>query len=282
MFKALAYAALLQGAGVAAFLSVFGAHLRASIRLIRSFGIAMGGLGLAAVLICYALEAGRMTGEVAGVMDYATQLRLAHLPFASVTSLRILGGVMLLIGLVWRAGEGTVLALIGAVVVTATFLLVGHSVSHQPRWAIVVLLQLHLMVAAFWVGSIVPLIVVARREPALHAHHVVERFSAMATVLVPAMAIAGMLMGWLLIGGHFTLRDPYTAMLTGKITLFIVALLLAALNRMRLGPALRAGTTLAVRRFSMSLAAELVILLAVVGLTATLTSLFSPPMLSAP
>jgi putative copper export protein len=96
------------------------------------------------------------------------------------------------------------------------------------------------------------------------------------------MAIAGMLMGWLLIGGHFTLRDPYTAMLTGKITLFIVALLLAALNRMRLGPALRAGTTLAVRRFSMSLAAELVILLAVVGLTATLTSLFSPPMLSAP
>lgn len=279
--KAVAYAALLQGAGVALFLAMFGARLHASAGPVRKVGIVMCGVGLATFLACYLLEAGRMTGEISGILDYAMQRRLAHLPLAAATSLRIVGGVIIVCGLVWRASEATALAVLGASVVTGSFLLVGHSVSHEPRWAIVALLQLHLLVVAFWIGSIIPLILVARRETATVAHQIVERFSALATMLVPSMAIAGLVMAWLLIGGHLSLQDPYAASLAAKVALLIVALSLAALNRARLGPALLAGTGSAVRRFSLSLAAELVILLGVVALTATMTSLFSPPMVGA-
>ncbi len=279
--KAVAYAALLQGAGVAFFLAAFGSRLRASTEAIRRFGVIVIGVALATVLACYLLEAGRMMGEVAGVADFATQRRLARLPLAAATSLRLMGGALLLVGLVWKAGEAAVLGVSGAIVIAGSFLLVGHSISHEPRWAIVALLQIHLLVAAFWVGSIVPLIWVARRETAPVAHQVVERFSALATVLVPVMAIAGLVMAWLLVGGRLSWQDPYTAALIGKVALLVVALTLAARNRARLGPALIEGSGVAIRRFSLSLATELVILLGIVALTATMTSLFSPPMVGA-
>lgn len=276
--KGLAYGALLLGAGGALFLALFGARLNASTEAIRRATMMATGVGVVAVLACYVLEAGRMTGEMDGVMDYAMQRRLLHLPLAAATSVRLLGATLLIAGIASRAGEAKVLAAIGATLVTASFLLVGHSVTHQPRWLIVVLLEVHLLVAAFWVGSIIPLILVARREAPTVAYQVVARFSALATILVTAMAVAGLIMAWMLTGGHYSIRDPYAASLTGKVALLVLALCLAALNRARLGPALLAGTDSAVRRFSLSLSIELVILLGVVALTATMTSLFSPPM----
>ena len=279
--KAVAYAALLQGVGTALFVAIFASRLDAATPVVKRLGMVACAIGLAAALASYLLEAGRMTGELAGVMDQATHRRLAHLPLAAATSLRILGGTLVIFGLAWRAGEAIVLAVIGSVLVTGSFLLVGHSVTHEPRWLVVALLQWHLLVVAFWVGSIVPLILVARREAAVVSHKLVERFSALATVLVPAMAIAGLAMGWTLDGGRYSIRDPYTAALTGKVALLVVALALAALNRARLGPALREGSKPAVRRFSLSLIVEFVVLLGIVVLTATMSSLFSPPMAGA-
>ncbi len=276
--KALAYGALLLGAGGALFLALFGTRLNASTEAVRSAAMMASGVGAVAVLVCYLLEAGRMAGEIAGVMDHAMQRRLIHLPLAAATSARLLGATLLIAGIAPRDGEAKILAVIGATLVTASFLLVGHSVTHEPRWLIVLLLEVHLLVAAFWIGSIIPLILVARREAPAVAYQVVERFSALAVVLVPTMAVAGLVMGWMLIGGHYSIRDAYTASLTGKFGLLVLALGLAALNRARLGPALVAGTDSAVRRFSLSLSIELFILLGVVALTATLTSLFSPPM----
>ncbi len=280
MVKAVAYAALLQAVGIALFLALFGARLEVSTAAVRRLGIVLSGVGLLTVLASYGLEAGRMSGEFAGVMDNAMHRRLAHLPLAAATSLRVLGSALLITAFVWTAREAKVLGVIGAALVTESFLLVGHSVSHEPRWAIVSLLQLHLLVAAFWIGSIAPLILVARREPAAVVHQVVMRFSALATVLVPAMAVAGLVMAWLLTSGRYSIRDPYTAALTGKVALLVVALSLAALNRARLGPALLEGAASAVRRFSLSLAVELIVLLGIVVVTAAMTSLFSPPMAS--
>lgn len=276
--KALAYASLLQAAGIALFLASFEMRLDASGAAIRRLGVACGAMGLVSVLATYALEAGRMSGELAGVMDLAMHRRLAHMPVAAATSVRALGCVALVAAFAWRAAESKVLGVIGAAVVAGSFLLIGHSVSHEPRWALVSLLLLHVLVAAFWIGSIAPLILVARKEPAVVAHRVVERFSVLATALVPVMALAGLVMAWLLIGPHYSIQDPFAASLTGKVALLVAALCLAALNRARLGPSLRNGAATAVRRFTISLAVELTLLLAIVVVTAVMTSLFSPPM----
>jgi putative copper resistance protein D len=90
------------------------------------------------------------------------------------------------------------------------------------------------------------------------------------------MAAAGLGMAWILTGGKYSVSDPYCASLTGKSVLLAIVLMLAALNRWRFGPALASGSSQAVRVFSRSLAVEYVVLAAVIALTATMTSLFSP------
>jgi len=276
--KASAYAALLHASGIALFLALFEVRLDISGAAIRRLGVASAVIGLLMVIASYGLEAGRMAGDFGGVIDYEMQRRLARMPVAAATSVRVFGALALISAFVWKAGESKALSVIGATAVAGSFLLIGHSVSHEPRWALVSLLLLHLLVAAFWIGSIAPLILVARKEPAAIAHQVVERFSVLATALVPAMALAGLAMAWLLIGAHYSIRDPFSASLTSKFALLIVALSLASLNRTRLGPALRDGTATAVRRFTFSLAIELAVLLSIVVVTVAMTTLFSPPM----
>ena len=168
------------------------------------------------------------------------------------------------------------MAVIGAAIATSSFLLIGHSVTQAPRWALVPLLDFHLLVAAFWFGSITPLALVAIREVAAVSHQIVDRFSSVAGVLVPALALAGVGMAWLLTGGNYSLSDPYCLAITGKVVLFTLALALAALNRWRLGPALATDTLQARQSFVRSLAIEFAVLAGVVILTAALTNLYSP------
>ena len=274
--KAIGYIALLQGVGIALFIGAFGPNLERSAAAIRRVGVASVALSAAALLAFHLMEAARMTGEYSGSMDQALQARVLSSSMGAATGLRMLGATLIGLGLWSESRERALLAIIGGAIATTSFLLVGHSVSHQPRWLLVPLLDFHVLVVTFWFGSIAPLIMIARREVPQIAHAIVERFSGVAATLVPAMVAAGLGMAWILTGGRYSISDPYCMSLTGKVVLLAIALMLAALNRWLFGPALGAGSSQAVRVFSRSLAAEYLVLSAVIALTAAMTNLFSP------
>ena len=274
--KAIGYIALLQAAGIALFRAAFGSLLDRSSAHIRTMGTASALIALVAFPFYQLLEAARMTGEYADAMNAGLQLGLLGKGLGAATGLRVLGAALMCAG-VRRATAGwTLVGVMGASLAISSFLLVGHSVTQAPRWAIVPMLEFHLLVAAFWFGSIAPMIAVATREPAVVSHQIVDRFSSVAGLLVPALAVVGVGMAWLLIGGSYSLSDPYSLAITGKLLLFVVLLALAALNRWRLGPALRSGTPQARRSFVKSLVFEYALLVGVLALTAALTNLYSP------
>jgi copper transport protein len=119
------------------------------------------------------------------------------------------------------------------------------------------------------------LLCVIRRESAPVAGAVVAAFSRTAAWLVPLLLLAGVAMAALLLDGWSGLRTPYGLSLIGKISGFAVLMALAAANRWRFGPGIAGGKSVAIRGFRVTTIAEWWVILAVLMLTAVMTSLFT-------
>ncbi len=274
--QAIAYLALLQAAGGVMYLGSVGAPMRAGREAVVALIRRAAALGIAAALMHAAFEAGRMAGEFAGMADGRLQRLVWFGPAGEATVVR--AAALTILAMRWNHGAariGTVRTA-AAVLAVLSLLTVGHTATNPARGVLAPLLALHLLVAAWWFGSLLPLACAARLEMPDTAGRCVHRFSVVAGWLVPCMAVAGLALAWLLTGGRFDGTQPYDLALLAKAAGFSSALALAALNRWRLAPALASGRPQAVRRFGLSLVVETVLLAAVVVVTAAMTSLFSP------
>jgi len=121
-----------------------------------------------------------------------------------------------------------------------------------------------------------PLIVASLRETPARASEIIERFTAVATWLVAVILLAGIVMAVLLLPSVSALSEPYGKLLIAKVVGFAVLMGLAAANKWRLGPALVHGSVQTGRWFRRSVAAEYVLIAAVLTITAVMTSFFSP------
>jgi copper transport protein len=106
---------------------------------------------------------------------------------------------------------------------------------------------------------------------------VLHRFSRAALVAVVALVVAGAVLAWVQLSGELAgLWDTtYGARLLIKLGLFAGLLTLAVVNRFVLTPAVAAGDAASADRLRLSLGADIVLGLAVLGVTATFP--FSPP-----
>ena len=274
--RALSFVALFQAAGTAIFIAVFGRALDASTAGVRRVGIASALAAIALVLSHYLLEAGRMSGELTGMMDPTLQGMVMHSSASVAATWRVAGLLLIVVGLRVASSSGLLLAVVGATLAIAAFTLLGHTATNPARWAMSMLLLLHLLVVAFWFGSLVPLILVSSRERAAAASAVVEQFSGLAIWLVPGLFVAGLLLAILLLPDVAALLTPYGSLLVAKILGFAVLMGLAALNKWRLGPALVRDDRNAKAAFQRAVVAEYVLIVAVLCVTAVLTSFFSP------
>jgi putative copper resistance protein D len=162
------------------------------------------------------------------------------------------------------------------VLIALSFPLIGHSSQDPARWQLMPLLGLHLLVVQYWFGSLLPLMHIIGHAPARLSTRVVQEFSSGATWLVPLVFVAGLAIAARLLPDLAALRSPYGIGLLLKVLLFSLLMLLAALNKWRLGPALLLGGRQAQVRLQRCIGAEFVlILLALMG-TATLTLFWSP------
>ena len=189
---------------------------------------------------------------------------------------RLVGLMLIAVGLQGTNARSTSVAALGAALVTLAFTLTGHTSVNAHRWALAAVLMVHLLIVAFWFGALWPLYITSFRETPAQTAVVIDRFSAVATWLVPVILLAGLVMAVVLLPSLSALSEPYGELLIAKVAGFAVLMGLAAADKWRLGPALAREFVHSGRWFRRSVAAEYVLIAAILTITAVMTSFFSP------
>lgn len=277
LLKALTYATTLLAAG-----SVMA---RAALRMLTEDGrarllrLALGSALAAAALSALRLPAQAsflMGGTWAGAVDPAILSMVADGPLGTSVSLRLLGlALILCLALPLRAGRW--LALIGAALVCASFGFRGHALG-EPRIVLGGLITLHMLGLAFWIGAFLPLVRAARVETPAQAGALAEEFGAKALWVVAGLVGAGGVKLALLGGASLAaVSTTYGQFFALKLIVFAAILSLAAVNKLRLTPALLASGPGASARLRRTIGLEASLVAVIFLTTAAVTTLTAPP-----
>jgi putative copper resistance protein D len=220
------------------------------------------------------------------------------------------GGAM---GRAWKVRVGALLVILMALILTrrapgasrtvsaagggvalATMAWFGHGASDEGAagWTHLMADLAHLWAAGVWTGALVGLSWLLLRSPndASHGHAALcERalggFSGLGTLIVATLVVTGLINTWFLIGiDHIAslMADPYGRLLLVKLAAFGCMIVLAALNRYRLTPALErvlkesGDAARSLSRLRVSLLTETAMLATILGLVAWFGTLPPP------
>lgn len=273
--RALSFIALFQAAGMAIFIAIFGRQSGSALASVRQIAFGSAVAAIVLVTVHYSLEAARMAGELAGVLDFSLQQLVFDSPMGAAFGARIAGLALIAISIRREGARWMSVAIVGVVAVIGGFLFVGHTASDPMRVRLAILLSLHLAVVAFWFGALVPLNIVSRSEATKVTAAIVDRFSRIATVWVPAILLAGVAMTLILVDRWLVFAEAYGWLLILKFTGFAALMILAGLNKWRYGPAI-ATTPGVIVAFRRAVAVEYALICAVLIATAVMTTFFSP------
>ena len=275
ILRAAALVLMFQSAGLAIFVGWFGSQLKASLLEIQQLGTNVTLAAAVALAARYSLEASRMSGEFSGALDPSLQSLVLHSSTGGAFILHAAG--MALAGVSFRTPGARLrvfLGVAGALVGAVAFADTGHTSVHAHRPVLALLLVCHVFIGMLWFGALWPLCLITMRETPAIAGAIIQAFSAYAVWLVPLILVAGIGMTAILVPGLATFSQPYGQLLIAKVGLFVVLMGLAAANRRRFGPAVASGAGGA--GFRSVVAAEFVLICAVLVVTACLTTFFSP------
>ena len=234
-------------------------------------------LGLFATILSFSLRGANLTGDLSGMTDPMMLSLLWTTPVGTVLALRIVGLNLLLLGLfLGRIGQWV--SVLGGIIAIFSFTQIGH-ISGSEAALMDVALILHLLAVALWIGVLAPLYRLASSSTTYAtAANVGHRFGVVASVTVPVLIAVGGYMGYQLVGSFTALIE------TGYGQAFIIKLLLVggllalgALNKLRFIPALRLGDPVAASHLSKSISVEWLVILAILGMTAVLTTNLTLP-----
>ncbi len=234
-------------------------------------------LALVASVLGFTLRGAALTGGADGMTDPEMLGLLWQTSVGEVLVLRITGAILIIAG-VFIPLVGQWIALAGGLLALWSFAQIGH-IPELESTGVRLLLLLHLLAVAFWIGILGPLRTLSLRQGYLsNAAKLGHRFGQMASVIVPAMILAGLIMAWMLLGDVRALTTTgYGQTLLIKIALVGVVLTLAAANKLRFVPAMQAGDDKAAHHLARSIEIETTVILMVLVATATLTSVLTLP-----
>ena len=275
--KALAYAATLSAIGsvlVLVALRELSDDGRAALRLTAVLS------ALAAAVFTALRLPVRASFLMGGTLDGATDPMIlgmvADSPLGTSAALRLMGLALILAAL-WHARTGLVLALMGACIASASFALRGHALS-EPQMILGVLITLHILCLAFWVGAFAPLARAARRDTPARAGALAHEFGRRALWVVGLLVLAGgITLALLGAATPSALTSAYGQMFAVKLVLFVGVLALAAINKLTLTPALLAAAPKSGARLRCSIRVEAGLVAGILITTAALTTLSAPP-----
>ncbi len=261
------------GAGIALLLLPLGSASRTrTVRLARILLLA----ALPAALFRFAATGLEATGlpalALAGPEPWSAALATGvHAALATTTA-----GCLLLAISIGGGAPPTLPALFGLLLAAGGFGLTGHTATAAPVVVFAPALVLHLLGAMFWLGALVPLALALRHDPPATARAVFEQFSERALLVVPTLLALGLLLAMRqLPDGGALLASPWGRLLLFKLALLAGLLAVAAINRLRLVPALSAGDPGARPALSRLLALDLALAIGLLAVTAALGA--APP-----
>lgn len=248
---------------------------------LRNQTIALAVLALVASALSFMLGGAALTGGADGMTDPEMLGLLWQTLVGDALLYRIAGAAMVIVGVLLPRVSlrlGLWLALAGGVLMLWSFAQIGH-VTDIGRFGVRLLLLLHLVGIAFWIGVLSPLHHLSRRADHLdQAAQLGHQFGQAAMTLIPALIMAGLIIGWMLTGNLTALVvTEYGQTLIAKVALVAVVLMLAATNKLWFVPAMQAGDARAARHLARSIQIETAVILAVLAATATLTSVLTLP-----
>ena len=248
-------------------------------RLERTRGLAMtfAVLGIVAAILAFSLRGANLTGDVSGLTDPEMLKLLWTTPVGTALLLRLVGLGLLIAGL-FMGRVGTWVSVLGGVIAIWSFDQVGH-VSGLETTLLDLALMLHLLAVALWIGVLTPLKRLASLSSTYaSAADVGHRFGVVASATVPVLIIVGGYMGYQLVGSFTALvGTSYGQAMIIKVLLVGLLLGLAAANKLRFIPALRTGDSAVANHLSKSISVEWIVILAVLGMTAVLTTNLTLP-----
>ena len=243
----------------------------------RGLAAAFAVLGLVATIFTFSLRGANLTGDARGMTNPEMLGLLWATPVGTAFQLRLLGLSLLIVGLL-MGRVGTWVSVLGGVIAIYSFSHVGH-ISSRETILLDIALSLHLLAVALWIGVLTPLKRLAS-SPNTYASaaSVGHRFGVVASVTVPVLIIVGGYMSYQLVESFPALIGTgYGQALIIKVLLVGLLIGLAAANKLRFVPALRSGDPVGASHLSKSISAELFIILAVLGMTAVLTTNLTLP-----
>ncbi len=275
--KFLLYFGVLGSVGLVIVRAVFGRETDPMDTPLRRRAAAFAVLAFVAGVLGFVLMAAMLSGEASGMADPEMLGLLWETPAGTRSILLGAGLALVLVGL-WGGGLNIWIAAAGGLLALWSFSRIGHVAETGSFW-LDALLLLHLALAAFWIGILSPLRALAASNDRLaEAGALGRRFGRIATVTVPFLIVAGIVMAWRLVGDLPALfATGYGIALLAKVTGVGVLLAAAAANKLRFVPAIERGDARAAAGLRRSIALEWAAFCAILFVTAGLTTLASPP-----
>lgn len=201
-----------------------------------------------------------------GLLTLAPWVAAWGTSFGPSVALAMLAAVLALLGLRIPVLAWGALALL-AIAYAAS----GHAGAAAPRWLTRPMVSVHLVALCFWIGALVPLAMSLR-----HGAGGLARFSRLIPMAVILLMVSGTVLGVVQLGmDPQQWLSPYGYILAAKLTLLAVLFALAVYNRHVLTAPTLARDIAAGARLRRSIMAELVLAVAILGLTAGWR--FTPP-----
>ena len=276
VLRAAVFVTLMQAAGAALFLSIFGVRLAQSADAVRRLSVVAAAAGAILVVVRYLLEPARLMEMLSGVLDASMHgfLLTSNLGLAQLA--RLAGAGIVGLALLRSSRFRHRLALAGVLLIAVSFSFMGHTAASDQRWILGGLLVLHVLAAAFWFGSLIPLYIACGLESLNDSGPLIERFSLIAVRLVPLIFLAGVGMAIFLLPSLGSLGSQYGLLLIAKAIVFAVLMGIACLNKFRFGPAVASGHVPSLVFLRRCVAIEFWLVVVVLTVTAAMTTLYSP------
>ena len=275
------YPAMFIAAGGLMFELVFAAQLADGMKAyLRRLITAAAWAGLVLVAAQVMVAAGSLGGDMASATDTAILGLVMKSPLGLFSIIAGIGFAMITVMHRVKARGEKAARVVAAATVLLSLTVVGHATQFGAVTG--VLLAFHLGGIAFWLGALLPLrrmcVVASDTGPdALAA--VADRFGRVAQVVVSGLVAAGLIYAALLLGSMTALLTTgYGLALIVKILLVGGLIWLASRNRLRIVPALLKGDASAVAALRHIVELEMIMALAILAMSAVLTSSVNLPM----
>ena len=206
-------------------------------------------------------------GDWAMAFDPAMRWMGAETPLGQAAAVRLIGAAVVVSGLWWRP-----LALVGALLIVSSYLVEGHTVASDNRLLLAALLFLHLAIAHWWMGALLPLRAVASGTTNDAIVQSIEGFGRKAMLAVAVLLLAGLTMLGELVEWRFNAASAYQQGFLIKLLGFTLIIAIAGLNKMKWTPLLVQEPQRGRDGLRSSITVELAVAAAILFATAVATS----------